>query len=468
VTDGHVWSSPDSFKYDTVITKALTMDPSLGFVLTTGDMVDRGGNATYWENFFTASTNLSHLPMIGTPGNHEYYHYAVGETDARYFNAFFNSPKNGPAKYLNSTSYFVYNNVLFVQLDTVKKVYMDEQIKWFENVVENNPTKYIVVDAHKPFADYAESWFPVFERYAVDLVLTGHSHTHNWQPNRYQGAPAEDANLGVTYLTGDGAGVKSDTGTGYLFQINGDVISVTRYDDSGIISTKTLASKRPDDYETLSKEDFMNSLALAKDDTAITGRFTWSDKAYKNVKKIDFKDNFRGLDDKAYMATPSHDFLNLTGLKNLYEYKYTAVVTFTDGTTQTKEFNFDFGAKPEPKVTQDNGNPREALLEWIHDETIPSFKYYEIYLNDELYKKVSKFDEVFKTTWLLTSLSPSTDYNVTLIAYDSWNKPIFDESISFTTPKASGCQSGATMPFTILFGLSALASACFLAIRKKA
>lgn len=467
VTDGHVWSSPD-VKYDTVITKALQMDPSLGFVLTTGDMVDKGGNSSYWENLFTGTTNLAHLPMIGTPGNHEYYHYGVGETDARYFNAFFNSPKNGPAKFLNSTSFFVYNNVLFVQLDTVKKNNMDEQIKWFEDVVENNPAEYIVVGAHKPFDGYAESWFPVFERYAVDLVLTGHSHNHRWQPNQYLGSAASDANLGVTYLTGDGAGDKSDTGTGYLFQITGDVITVTRYDDSGLISVKTLASKRPDTHETLSKEDFMNSLMLTKDDTAFSANFTWSNKAYQNVKKIDFKDNFRGLDQKVYMATPSHTFLNLTGLKHLYEYKYTASVTFSDGTMQTKDFNFDFGANSNPKVTLNDQNPKEATLEWTHDETIPSFKYYEIYLNDQLYKEVSKFDDNFKTTWTLTSLASGKTYDIKLIAYDSWDKPIFDESLSFSTPKAPGCLSGATLPFTILLGLSALASACFLTFRKKA
>ena len=81
------------------------MAPNLAFVLHTGDMVDRGGKQSEWDTFFQASTNLRRIPMVGSPGNHEYYHYSTGEYSAKFYNAHFNSPKNGPAELLGSTSF---------------------------------------------------------------------------------------------------------------------------------------------------------------------------------------------------------------------------------------------------------------------------------------------------------------------------------------------------------------------------
>jgi hypothetical protein len=205
-----------------MLDKALLHNPDISMGLMTGDIVELGGNEPYWDYFFEATTSLSQLPLATVPGNHDYYVSDGILTNNNYYNAFFNNPKNGTAEYQNSSYYFITNNTLFIMLDAVSSNYGSSQIDWFESVIENNPTEFIIVSTHySPYGGHHETtssemrsiWAPVFDAYNVDLVLSGHDHIYTRTPRMLNDEVSLNANLGTTYLSGGSSGHKQYTVT---------------------------------------------------------------------------------------------------------------------------------------------------------------------------------------------------------------------------------------------------------------
>jgi len=72
-----------------------------------------------------------------------------------------------------------------------------DQIDWLENVLKDNPNRWTFVTFHYPIFSTKEgrdnktlrdSWKPLFDKYSVDLVLTGHDHTYGRGQNLPKGA----------------------------------------------------------------------------------------------------------------------------------------------------------------------------------------------------------------------------------------------------------------------------------------
>lgn len=483
LTDAHVHkystqeATENTYHYDrVVVNRALEMAPNLAFVLHTGDMVDRGGKQSEWDTFFQASTNLRRIPMVGSPGNHEYYHYSTGEYSAKFYNAHFNSPKNGPAELLGSTSYFIYNNILFVQLDTVKRLNMQKQMDWFEEIVYNNPTKYIVVSAHKPFQGYAEEWFKLFEQFSVDLVLTGHTHSQNYRPNHLftQNKKADDPNLGVTYLTGYGSGEKgANDGFGYLITIKDDKIDIQSYKGEQNLARFEHEAKRPDTHEPITKQEFIDSLTFTVDKENERAGLTWTEKAYGNVLKVEVKDNIRNYDNKQYIWTPSKTFIYFENIHDGYVYDYTATVTFADGTTESFNYVFDLDPNSNIRLTYEEETPSKAIVDVDLKDNLYHFTYFSVFLNDELFDEYNIFFDGFTKKFTFEDLDPNTEYTVRVEARTHRNEVIWTDELTFTTvdfkttTDEGGCKSGTSLPYAILMGLSAVASTIFVVRRKK-
>ncbi|MBP5163171.1 MAG: metallophosphoesterase [Spirochaetales bacterium] len=187
----------------------------LSFCLFTGDMVNQGKRYTYWESW-TDSKVLSDMPYAFVIGNHEYYPNNSLETATpSYFLDFAAIPDNHGVS-IASDYWFLYDNVLFICLDSMApdyarkqspNPYLEDQAKWFEDVINNNAGnyKYIIVCQHFAHLDgddegtgFYSFWYPYFDKFGVDLALTSDSHKYSRSKPLYDDQVSE---AGTVYLT---------------------------------------------------------------------------------------------------------------------------------------------------------------------------------------------------------------------------------------------------------------------------
>ena len=92
-----------------------------------------------------------------------------------------------PNDSLIETVYYVdYQGVRFISLDS--NISQEEQVPWLEKVLEQNPHDWTVITFHHPLYSPASSrdnlelrqvWKPLFDKYRVDLILSGHDHAYS-------------------------------------------------------------------------------------------------------------------------------------------------------------------------------------------------------------------------------------------------------------------------------------------------
>lgn len=219
-----------------VIRGAYSDMPKANFIIHAGDLINRANADGEWGEWHQAAGWINGMiPSVPTPGNHE---YAVptgsaakveGKTEdgkapkkdtrrvlSTNWRPQFTLPENGPPG-LEETCYFIdIQGVRIISLNSNEK--QEEQAKWVEPVLANNPNKWTVVTFHHPIYSTArgrdnkklrELWRPVFDRHPPDLVLQGHDHTYG-----RSGVMRED-----NVLTG--ARLTDERGTVYVVSVSG-------------------------------------------------------------------------------------------------------------------------------------------------------------------------------------------------------------------------------------------------------
>jgi len=196
-----------------VFRQAYKTAPDAAFLLFTGDLVtDPIDNL--WSEFFDAGGFIFQvMPSILTPGNHDHTKIKV---DGKYkrtklldpiWNVHFTLPENGPVDFKESSYFLDYQGVRIIMLNSHDKV--KEQSLWVENVLKNNPNKWTIVGFHVPFysmgsdrdsKDTREPLMPLFDKYGVDLVLTGHDHTYGRSKKIFNGKVVSDEDNGTVYV----------------------------------------------------------------------------------------------------------------------------------------------------------------------------------------------------------------------------------------------------------------------------
>lgn len=183
------------------------------FLLFTGDLVTIPSDKL-WSEFFEAGSFIFRtIPSILTPGNHDHTLIKVNGKNERaktvdpIWNVHFTLPTNGPAEF-KETSYFVdFQGVRFIMINSHDKVI--EQAMWVEQTLKNNPNKWTVAAFHVPFYSMGndrdskvtrEPLMPLFDKYGVDLVLTGHDHTYGRSKKIYAGKVVSDSSKGTVYV----------------------------------------------------------------------------------------------------------------------------------------------------------------------------------------------------------------------------------------------------------------------------
>ncbi|MEL6635249.1 MAG: metallophosphoesterase family protein [Bacteroidota bacterium] len=194
-----------------VIREAYSTEPHINFILHAGDLVNRSFNDREWGEWFYAAGWINGMvPTMATPGNHEYDPRTLGQALdgekvlSRYWPYIFEFPRNGPKgpEELQETVYYVdYQDLRIISLNSAAAIYHPEaiepQLKWLEEVLQNNPQKWTIVTHHHPLyaarmgrdnSQIREALQPLYEKYGVDLVLQGHDHTYGRGSNKNYGA----------------------------------------------------------------------------------------------------------------------------------------------------------------------------------------------------------------------------------------------------------------------------------------
>jgi hypothetical protein len=187
--------------------------------------VDQADSDGQWGEWFEAGGFINAtIPVIATPGNHEYIKREGPEKTVTreltpHFGMSFVYPANGPAG-LEASVYFVdYADLRIISLNSNEK--QAEQAAWLDEVLAKNDRKWTAVTFHHPIfstgrgrdnPELRSIWKPVFDRHAVDLVLNGHDHTYG--RSGLIGAESE-ANVSTGLTT------RTDAGTVYVVSVSG-------------------------------------------------------------------------------------------------------------------------------------------------------------------------------------------------------------------------------------------------------
>lgn len=170
-----------------VIREAYRDAPQAAFILHAGDLINQAESDSEWAEWFAAGAWLNAMtPTVALPGNHE---YTKNPDDTRRLSHLwrpsFHQPTNGPAGLEETCFTMVYHNMRLIALNS--NTQLAEQAAWLEQVLAANQEPWVVCSFHHPVYSTGKSrdnpelrnlWKPIFDKYKVDLVLTGHDHTY--------------------------------------------------------------------------------------------------------------------------------------------------------------------------------------------------------------------------------------------------------------------------------------------------
>jgi acid phosphatase type 7 len=233
-------------KWSRVIREAYRDAPESAFMLHAGDLINNAETDMEWGEWFGAGAWLNAMiPSIAVPGNHE---MAKLEENKRrlshHFRPSFTQPTNGPDGLEETCFTFTYHNMRLIALNSNER--QAEQAVWLDKVLSENKSQWVVCSFHHPIystgkdrdnAELRAMWKPIFDKYKVDLVLTGHDHTYGRtgfdvpavtkealeklaQPNKGS-VFAVSARVGDENVPTGVQNVDSQTGTVYIVSVSG-------------------------------------------------------------------------------------------------------------------------------------------------------------------------------------------------------------------------------------------------------
>jgi len=183
------------------------------FLLFTGDVVDRAEFDYQWEEFFYAAGFIpSVIPTVFTAGNHEYADTTINgeETEVLVprWQAHIKQPETN-IEGINETVFsFDYQGVRFIVLNGNER--LEEQAQWLDKILAENQNKWTIACVHQPLYSMSKgrdqqntrnAFLPLFDKYAVDLVLQGHDHVYARTAKMNNGKTVGSKEKGTVYVT---------------------------------------------------------------------------------------------------------------------------------------------------------------------------------------------------------------------------------------------------------------------------
>ena len=162
--------------------------PQADAIAQVGDWMERGQDYYYqlllreWMH-----SKLYGMPVIATPGNHE-YSKTLPKQVSHIWKKAFTYPDNGP-KEVPGTSYYIdFPQLRFIVIDTnpmERLVYMTRTLTWLRRLQKEAGDRYVVVMMHHPVLSVGKGRWNVLIysafRHALgqaDLVIAGHDHSY--------------------------------------------------------------------------------------------------------------------------------------------------------------------------------------------------------------------------------------------------------------------------------------------------
>lgn len=244
-----------------VLTRAFEHDPQADFFTVSGDLVGTGQYRSDWDQLFEHFRGvLARRPFVPSIGNHD----VIDGLGADMYLASFALPTNGPKKLENERAYsFEYSNALFLILDSCSDI--KDQTQWLEDqLAKSKATWKFAVFHFPPYSreeDYPEirrEWGTLFDRYHVDIVLSGHVHrymrTHPLKAGKIVASPAEGTiymisvavpRRGGTPLQPEYAAAVDQSGLPMYqwFSIDGNRLVSRAYDIEGAVCDELIIEK---------------------------------------------------------------------------------------------------------------------------------------------------------------------------------------------------------------------------------
>ncbi|MCA9257327.1 MAG: metallophosphoesterase family protein, partial [Phycisphaerales bacterium] len=173
-----------------IVREAFTDAPRAAFMLHAGDLINDPNNDHEWGEWFHAGGWVNaQMPVIATPGNHEYTRRRILGVKANriltpYWRPQFAFPLNGPDGLEEATYYIDYQGARIVSLNSNEELAIQE--KWLDKVLDRSKQTWNILTFHHPIYPMAEQrglsetreWMDTIDKHGVDLVLTGHDHTY--------------------------------------------------------------------------------------------------------------------------------------------------------------------------------------------------------------------------------------------------------------------------------------------------
>lgn len=175
------------------IKAAITKEPESSFLLFAGDLVNDGKkNIGEWNDFFLAGDSaFLYYPVFAVTGNHEHSIKGISYKPDDNWYYHFALPRNGPKCSPEETYYFDYNQARFISLNTssfISNPFVRCKTKrWLKRILKASDGKWVIVSHHHPVfstkmgrrnKSLERTLKPIYEKYGVALVLTGHDHTY--------------------------------------------------------------------------------------------------------------------------------------------------------------------------------------------------------------------------------------------------------------------------------------------------
>lgn len=181
---GDVHNGIDSLHWDAIARR----HPNLDFYAQLGDFIERG--YFYYEQQLVSElegTPLEQLPIICTPGNHEYRKGIVRSLPELWYNVF-PQPQNGPERFKGTTFYVDFPDLRFIVIDTNGLQRLSDYTivnTWVRKVLQEAGDRFTVVMMHHPvFSASVGRQNPLinltFRRVLkdADIVFAGHDHNY--------------------------------------------------------------------------------------------------------------------------------------------------------------------------------------------------------------------------------------------------------------------------------------------------
>jgi len=172
------------------------------FYQIAGDLVSTGLNRDDWDKLFSYSGEVfAQKPLLSIPGNHD----NQDGLGAWMYQEMFSYPKNGPEGITPEMTYsYEYGNALFLMIDATQPI--EAQTAWIEEKLANSKATWKFAMFHfppynfeEPYPEIIEAWGPLFDKYHVDMVMSGHMHYYLRTKPMYNNQAVGDFAKGTIY-----------------------------------------------------------------------------------------------------------------------------------------------------------------------------------------------------------------------------------------------------------------------------